>query len=146
MISLVFDIATTKLGRRVSISTTPYSNPVLVAYPQPHTSPCHPHLLSLPSYPFISFLSSTPFRTSPSLLDSSCSLTSLSRSLSLSPSLSQVSGNLGAYTRTCSAVEVWEEQAEVRGPVEDHGWFEDRWMVASLCDEWLTTLCGLILG
>jgi hypothetical protein len=25
-------------------------------------------------------------------------------------------------------------------------WFEDRWMVASLCDEWLTTLCGLILG
>jgi hypothetical protein len=29
---------------------------------------------------------------------------------------------------------------------EDHVWFEDRWMVASLCDEWLTTLCGLILG
>jgi hypothetical protein len=25
-------------------------------------------------------------------------------------------------------------------------WFEDRWMVTSLCDEWLTTLCGLILG
>jgi hypothetical protein len=25
-------------------------------------------------------------------------------------------------------------------------WFEDRWMVASSCDEWLTTLCGLILG
>jgi hypothetical protein len=25
-------------------------------------------------------------------------------------------------------------------------WFEDRWMVASWCDEWLTTLCGLILG
>jgi hypothetical protein len=25
-------------------------------------------------------------------------------------------------------------------------WFEDRWMVASLCDEWLTALCGLILG
>jgi hypothetical protein len=30
--------------------------------------------------------------------------------------------------------------------IEDHVWFEDRWMVASLCDEWLTTLCGLILG
>jgi hypothetical protein len=29
---------------------------------------------------------------------------------------------------------------------EDHVWFEDRWMVATLCDEWLTTLCGLILG
>jgi hypothetical protein len=29
---------------------------------------------------------------------------------------------------------------------EDHVWFEDRWMVASLCDEWLTTFCGLILG
>jgi hypothetical protein len=29
---------------------------------------------------------------------------------------------------------------------EDHVWFEDRWMVASLCDELLTTLCGLILG
>jgi hypothetical protein len=29
---------------------------------------------------------------------------------------------------------------------EDHVWFKDRWMVASLCDEWLTTLCGLILG
>jgi hypothetical protein len=29
---------------------------------------------------------------------------------------------------------------------EDHVWFEDRWMVASLSDEWLTTLCGLILG
>jgi hypothetical protein len=29
---------------------------------------------------------------------------------------------------------------------EDHVWFEDRWMVASLCDERLTTLCGLILG
>jgi hypothetical protein len=29
---------------------------------------------------------------------------------------------------------------------EDHVWFEDRWMVASLCDEWLTTLCRLILG
>jgi hypothetical protein len=25
-------------------------------------------------------------------------------------------------------------------------WFEDQWMVASWCDEWLTTLCGLILG
>jgi hypothetical protein len=32
------------------------------------------------------------------------------------------------------------------GIVEDHVWFEDRWMVASLCDECLTTLCGLILG
>jgi hypothetical protein len=25
-------------------------------------------------------------------------------------------------------------------------WFEDWWMVASWCDEWLTTLCGMILG
>jgi hypothetical protein len=30
--------------------------------------------------------------------------------------------------------------------IEDNVWFEDRWMVASWCDEWLTTLCGLILG
>jgi hypothetical protein len=29
---------------------------------------------------------------------------------------------------------------------EHHVWFEDRWMVASLCDEWLTMLCGLIIG
>jgi hypothetical protein len=29
---------------------------------------------------------------------------------------------------------------------EVHVWFEDRWMVAPLCDERLTTLCGLILG
>jgi hypothetical protein len=32
------------------------------------------------------------------------------------------------------------------GEIEDHVWFEDRCMVASLCDECLTTLCGLILG
>jgi hypothetical protein len=30
--------------------------------------------------------------------------------------------------------------------LEDHVWFKDRWMVASLRDERLTTLCGLILG
>jgi hypothetical protein len=36
--------------------------------------------------------------------------------------------------------------ALVKGEIEDHVWFEDRWMVASLCDELLTTLCGLILG
>jgi hypothetical protein len=36
--------------------------------------------------------------------------------------------------------------ALIKGETEDHVWFEDRWMVASLCDEWLTTLCGLILG
>jgi hypothetical protein len=36
--------------------------------------------------------------------------------------------------------------APIKGEIEDHVWFEDRWMVASLCDEWLTTLCGLILG
>jgi hypothetical protein len=36
--------------------------------------------------------------------------------------------------------------ALTKGEIEDHVWFEDRWMVASLCDEWLTTLCGLILG
>jgi hypothetical protein len=34
----------------------------------------------------------------------------------------------------------------VNALIKDHVWFEDRWMVASLCDEWLTTLCGLILG
>jgi hypothetical protein len=28
----------------------------------------------------------------------------------------------------------------------DHVWFKDWWMVASWCDEWLTTLCGLIRG
>jgi hypothetical protein len=36
--------------------------------------------------------------------------------------------------------------ALIKGEIEDHVWFKDRWMVASLCDEWLTTLCGLILG
>jgi hypothetical protein len=36
--------------------------------------------------------------------------------------------------------------ALIKGEIEDHVWFEDRWMIASLCDEWLTTLCGLILG
>jgi hypothetical protein len=36
--------------------------------------------------------------------------------------------------------------ALIKGEIEDHVWFEDRWMVASLCDEWLTTLCGLMLG
>jgi hypothetical protein len=35
--------------------------------------------------------------------------------------------------------------ALIQGEIEDHVWFEDRWMVASLCDEWLTTLCGLLL-
>jgi hypothetical protein len=37
-------------------------------------------------------------------------------------------------------------QCTHQGGIEDHVWFEDRWMVASWCDEWLTTLCGLILG
>jgi hypothetical protein len=36
--------------------------------------------------------------------------------------------------------------ALIKGEIEDHVWFEERWMVASWCDEWLTTLCGLILG
>jgi hypothetical protein len=36
--------------------------------------------------------------------------------------------------------------AHIKGEIEDHVWFEDRWMVASWCDEWLTMLCGLILG
>jgi hypothetical protein len=36
--------------------------------------------------------------------------------------------------------------ALIKGETEDHVWFEDWLMVASLCDEWLTTLCGLILG
>jgi hypothetical protein len=36
--------------------------------------------------------------------------------------------------------------ALIKREIEDHVWFEDRWMVASWCDEWLTTLCGLILG
>jgi hypothetical protein len=26
--------------------------------------------------------------------------------------------------------------ALIKGEIEDHVWFEDRWMVASLCDEW----------
>jgi hypothetical protein len=48
-------------------------------------------------------------------------------------------------------VEEWPDHTSVLLLVhvftfEDHVWFEDRWMVASLCDEWLTTLCGLILG
>jgi hypothetical protein len=36
--------------------------------------------------------------------------------------------------------------ALIKGQIEDHMWFEDWWMVASWCDEWLITLCGLILG
>jgi hypothetical protein len=36
--------------------------------------------------------------------------------------------------------------ALIKGEIEDHVWFDDRWMVASWCDEWLTTLCRLILG
>jgi hypothetical protein len=36
--------------------------------------------------------------------------------------------------------------ALIKGEIEDNVWFEYRWMVASWCDEWLTTLCGLILG
>jgi hypothetical protein len=36
--------------------------------------------------------------------------------------------------------------ALIKGEIEDHLWFEDRWMVASLCDEWLAMLCELILG
>jgi hypothetical protein len=36
--------------------------------------------------------------------------------------------------------------ALMKGEIEDRVWFEDRWMVASWCDEWLTTLCRLILG
>jgi hypothetical protein len=35
--------------------------------------------------------------------------------------------------------------ALIKGEIEDHVWFEDRWMVASLCDEWLTMLCRLVL-
>jgi hypothetical protein len=34
----------------------------------------------------------------------------------------------------------------IKGEIKDHVWLENWWMVASLCDEWLTTLCGLILG
>jgi hypothetical protein len=34
----------------------------------------------------------------------------------------------------------------ITGVIEDHVWFEDRWMVASWCDEWLTTLGGVILS
>jgi hypothetical protein len=36
--------------------------------------------------------------------------------------------------------------ALIKEEIEDHVWFEDRWMVPSWCDAWLTTLCGLILG
>jgi hypothetical protein len=38
---------------------------------------------------------------------------------------------------------VWQVEEVL---VEDRVWFEDRWMVASLCDERLTMLRGLILG
>jgi hypothetical protein len=31
----------------------------------------------------------------------------------------------------------------IKGEIEDHVWFEDRWMVVSWCDELLTMLCGL---
>jgi hypothetical protein len=46
--------------------------------------------------------------------------------------------------RVLSEIDVSEWEITYKD--EDHVWFEDRWMVASLCDEWLTTLCGLILG
>jgi hypothetical protein len=36
--------------------------------------------------------------------------------------------------------------ALIKGEIEDQVWFEDHWMVASWCDEWLTMSCGLILG
>ena len=36
--------------------------------------------------------------------------------------------------------------ALIKGEIESHVWFEDQWMVASWCDERLTTWCGLILG
>jgi hypothetical protein len=36
--------------------------------------------------------------------------------------------------------------ALIKGEIEDLVLFEDQWMVASWCDEWLPTLCGLILG
>jgi hypothetical protein len=36
--------------------------------------------------------------------------------------------------------------ALIKGDIEDHVWFEDRWMVTSWCDGWLTTLYGLTLG
>jgi hypothetical protein len=34
-----------------------------------------------------------------------------------------------------SAADVTSSTAVARGAAEDHVWFEDRWMVASLCDE-----------
>jgi hypothetical protein len=34
------------------------------------------------------------------------------------------------------------KKVSVWGPV----WFEDQWMVATWCEEWLTTLCGLTLS
>jgi ribonuclease HI len=53
-------------------------------------------------------------------------------------------------------VELGIKRLEIRGDSElvmdqvmkgeDHVWFEDRWIVASWCDQLLTTLCGLILG
>jgi uncharacterized protein YegJ (DUF2314 family) len=43
-------------------------------------------------------------------------------------------------------LDLQEDKSPVIVKGEDHVWFEDRWIVASLCDEWLTTLCGLILG
>jgi hypothetical protein len=48
--------------------------------------------------------------------------------------------------RTPGRVFVADEGVLLSSNLEDYVWFEDRWMVASVCDEWLTTLCGLILG
>jgi hypothetical protein len=50
-------------------------------------------------------------------------------------------GRGGGMDMAATGVEV-----AVDAIIEDHLWFEDRWMVAPLCDERLTMLCGLILG
>jgi hypothetical protein len=43
----------------------------------------------------------------------------------------------GVVPETEVATEAATEPAEIAAPgvAEDHVWFEDRWMVASLCDE-----------
>jgi hypothetical protein len=45
-----------------------------------------------------------------------------------------------------SLIYVCVVNALIKGEIEDHVWFDDQWMIASWCDEWLTTLGGLNLG
>jgi hypothetical protein len=116
MISVVFDIARTKLGRRA------FNKYHTILKPSTSGLSTAPHISLSPTSPFSPFLSLYFFLLINSIphlsfLTSFFLFPHIPLSLSLSPSLSQVSGHLGDYTRACSAAEVWEEQAEVQGPV-----------------------------